>query len=161
MERGPLSRGGGKDARRRRRNRLVALALLVAVVAAAGWAWRARSGAGGDPLSAVLGGDGARAPEGVRIKVEVLNATTTRGLAGRARRVLRDRGFDVVAVGTDPAARDSTLVLDRSNHPEWAQLVAEALGGARVESRPDSSRYLDVTVLLGTAWRPPPEALYP
>jgi hypothetical protein len=74
---------------------------------------------------------------------------------------LRDRGFDVVDVGTDLNGRDSVLVLDRSNHPEWAKLVARALGGAQVLSRPDSSRYLDVTVLLGAAWRPPAEPFYP
>ena len=151
----------GRDARRRRRNRAVALLGLVLLVAAAAWAWRARSAPGGNPIAAVLGGEGPRAPEGVRIRVEVLNATRTRGLARSATRVLRDRGFDVVGLGNDPQARDSTLVLDRSGHPEWAQLVAEALGGARVEARPDTSRYLDVTVLLGTTWRPPPEALYP
>jgi hypothetical protein len=30
-----------------------------------------------------------------------------------------------------------------------------------VESRPDSSRYLDVTVLIGSSWRPPAEPFYP
>lgn len=103
----------------------------------------------------------ARAPEGVRIKVQVLNATTTRGLARQATRHLRDRGFDVVEIGTDATRRDSTLVLDRSGHPEWAGLVARALGGAPVLQRPDSSRYLDVTVLLGASWRPSAEALHP
>ncbi len=101
------------------------------------------------------------APEGTRIRVQVLNATRTRGLARRATRYLRDRGFDVVEVGTEREPRDSTLVLDRSGHPEWAQLVGRALGGARVESRPDSSRYLDVTVLLGASWRPPAEPFHP
>ena len=103
----------------------------------------------------------ARAPAGVRIKVEVLNASAVRGLARRATMHLRDRGFDVVASGTARERRDSTLVLDRSGHPEWARLVADAMGGARVESRPDSSRYLDVTVLVGASWRPPAEPLYP
>jgi hypothetical protein len=103
----------------------------------------------------------ARAPEGVRIRVQVLNATSTRGLARRATRHLRDRGFDVVETGTESARRDSTLILDRSGHPEWAALVARALGGAPVEARPDSSRYLDVTVLLGASWRPPAEPFYP
>ena len=42
----------------------------------------------------------ARAPAGQRVKVEVVNATTVRGLARRATRALRDRGYDVVAVGT-------------------------------------------------------------
>ena len=102
----------------------------------------------------------ARAPAGVRIKVEVLNATATKGLARRATLFLRDRGFDVVGSGTTRPARDSTLVLDRSGHPEWAKLVARALN-ARMESRPDSSRYLDVTVLLGGNWRPPALPFYP
>ena len=103
----------------------------------------------------------AEAPAGVRIRVEVLNATRVRGLARRATMHLRDRGFDVVNVGTSRDTRDSTLVLDRSGHPEWAQLVAKALGGARVDQAPDSSRYLDVTVLVGATWRPPTEPFYP
>jgi len=101
------------------------------------------------------------APSGVRIKIEVVNATRTRGLARRATLFLRDAGFDVVRVTTDTARRDTTLVLDRSGHPDWASLVAKALGGARVQARPDSSRYLDVTVLLGASWRPPSEPFYP
>ena len=103
----------------------------------------------------------AEAPSGVRIRVEVLNATRVRGLARRATMHLRDRGFDVVYVGTSRDPRDSTLVLDRSGHLDWATLVASALGGARVESAPDSSRYLDVTVLVGATWRPPAEPFYP
>ena len=103
----------------------------------------------------------AEAPAGVRIRVEVLNATRVRGLARRATMHLRDRGFDVVYVGTSRHARDTTLVLDRSGHPEWAALVARALGGARIERAPDSSRYLDVTVLVGATWTPPAEPFYP
>jgi hypothetical protein len=64
-------------------------------------------------------------------------------------------------VGTTGETSDSVVVLDRSGHPEWARLVADALGGGRVESRPDSSRYLDVTVLLGASWRPPAQPLHP
>lgn len=135
--------------------------LLVAIALAAlgggAWGvqrWRHRPGR-------PIGAEDARAPEGVRIKVQVLNATKTRGLARRATMHLRDRGFDVVDIGTDPNARDSVLVLDRSGHPEWAKLVARALGGGQVLSRPDTSRYLDVTVLLGGSWRPPAEPFYP
>ncbi len=100
------------------------------------------------------------APANVRIKVEVLNATRTRGLARRATTYLRDRGFDVVAVGTARQQRDATLVLDRSNHPLWAELVARAFGAA-VETRPDTLGYLDVTVLVGADWRPPALPFYP
>lgn len=99
-------------------------------------------------------------PAGTRIKVEVLNATKVRGLARKATFFLRDRGFDVVSMGTSRDQRAETLVLDRSNHPAWAALVAKALR-AKVESRPDSSRYLDITVLVGSDWRPPPLPFYP
>jgi hypothetical protein len=96
-----------------------------------------------------------------RVKVEVLNATDVRGLARRATMLLRDKGFDVLYMGSTSERLDSTVVLDRSGNPARAQRVAEALGGARVESRPDTSRYLDVTVMLGRAWRAPAEPFYP
>ena len=146
MERGPLNR------------RRVAAVVALAIAIAAGafyFATRRR------PEGTGLLGRQVRAPADTRIRVEVMNATKTRGLARRATAFLRDRGFDVVAVGTVAESRDSTLVLDRSGHPEWAELVARSLGNARVESRPDSSRYLDVTVLLGASWRPPTEPFYP
>ena len=97
----------------------------------------------------------------MRIRVQVVNATTTRGLARRATRWLRDRGFDVVDVGTTREMRDSSVILDRSGHADWAARAARAMGGARVESRPDSSRYLDLTVLVGRAWRAPSQTLDP
>jgi hypothetical protein len=129
---------------------VVIVLVVVAIVVA-------RRGSAGGRLGIGM----VRAPSNTRIRVQVLNATRTRGLARRATMHLRDRGFDVVEMGTSPKGQDSTLVLDRSGHPEWAQLVARALGGARVEARPDSSRYLDVTVLLGATWRPPAEPFYP
>jgi len=93
--------------------------------------------------------------------VQVLNTTKTRGLARRAMLYLRDQGFDVVDVGSSRPAVDTTLVLDRSRHPDWARSVATSLGMARVEARPDTSRYLDVTVLIGSSWRPPAQPFYP
>jgi hypothetical protein len=135
-------------------------ALLIIVLAAATWVLHARR-AVHTPLSSVPGGDGPRAPEGVRIRVQVLNTTRTRGLARRATRVLRDRGFDVVELGTTTPTIDTTIVLDLSGHPDWASAVAGVLKPARVVARPDSSRYLDVTVLLGRSWRPPPHPLDP
>lgn len=140
--------------------RLAVAAVVLAVLVVAGTAvWRrGRTGPGGNLADAPA----VLANQGERIRVEVLNATTTRGLARRATFALRDAGFDVVRFGTDDGGpRDSTLVLDRSGRREWAERVARALGGARVEARPDSSRYLDVTVLLGADWRPPAKPFYP
>lgn len=101
------------------------------------------------------------APPNTRVRVEIINATKTRGLARRATRLLRDRGFDVVTFTTSSTLQDSTVVLDRSSHPEWARRVGQALGGARVEARPDTSRYVDVTVVLGTTWRTPAQPFSP
>jgi hypothetical protein len=104
--------------------------------------------------------DNARPPDGVRVKVEVLNATQTKGLARRATFFLRDLGFDVVGNGTNPEQRATTVVYDRSGHPDWAARVGRAMG-APVVKLPDSSRYLDVTVILGGNWRPPPLPFHP
>ncbi len=98
---------------------------------------------------------------GPRIRVEVLNASTVRGLARRATIHLRDEGFDIVLQGTTNERRDSTLILDRTNHPDWAVRAARAMGGARIESRPDTLRDVDLTVLIGAGWRPPAEPFYP
>jgi len=98
---------------------------------------------------------------GTRITVEVLNATKARGLARRAALTLRDQGFDVVATGTNRDPYDSTQVLDRTGHREWALRAARAMGGATVLERPDSSRDVDLTVLIGASWRPPPQPFYP
>jgi hypothetical protein len=96
-----------------------------------------------------------RAPNGVRVRVEVLNATTTPRLAMAATRVLRDRGFDVVSTGNHSMRRDTTLVLDRTGHPDWARLVVGVLGTGVAQTRVDTSRYVDVSVLLGADWAPP------
>jgi hypothetical protein len=98
---------------------------------------------------------------GTRITVEVLNATKVRGLARRAALTLRDQGFDVVSTGTNRDPFDSTQVLDRTGHPDWALRAAKAMGGATVLVRPDSSRDVDLTVLIGASWHPPSHPFYP
>lgn len=139
---------------------LVALAVLAA--GGAGWWFLRRPEATPADGPAPQGAPVRRVvPAGTRIRVEVLNTTTTRGVARRVTLYLRDAGFDVVKFAGQGPALDSTLVLDRTGHPEWAELVSKALGGATVESRPDSSRYVDITVLVGRVVRTPPEAFYP
>lgn len=101
------------------------------------------------------------APANTRVRVQVLNGTKTHGLGQLATELLRSRGFDVVELGTVSSGRDTTVVLDLSGHPDWAQRVARSFPPARVEARLDSSRYLDVAVVLGAAWRPPAEPFNP
>ena len=141
---------------RRRYGRIIIVLLILLGIGWIGWQLLAlRSARNGNYAP-----EDARAPEGVRIKVEVLNATQTKGLARRATVYLRDRGFDVVGSGNVPEQRTSTVVYDRSAHPDWARLVGRAMSAPVVE-RPDSSRYLDVTVLLGGDWRTPPLPFHP
>ncbi|HVX40550.1 MAG TPA: LytR C-terminal domain-containing protein [Gemmatimonadaceae bacterium] len=140
-----------------KRARVLAIPLALAILLGAGAVARARMQRDDAPTVP----KDARAPDGARIKVEVLNGTRTRGLARRATMLLRDRGFDVLETGTSARTQDTTLVLDVSGHPDWANRVAKMFGAARVEARPDSSSYLDVTVVIGATWRPPAEPFYP
>lgn len=149
-----------------RRRRWALGALTAAVAAGAYFASRPPSGAdaadvAGDAAVPTAQDDSARAPAGIRVRVEVLNASRVRGLARRATMELRDHGFDVVSIGNSGELRDSTLVISRDGDEEWARRAARAVGGATVEIRPDSSRYVEISVLLGATWRPPPGPFRP
>ena len=152
-----------KSPERRRRWLIVGIIILIVTTVAGIVLWRRGASEDADNRpTRTLFTPQERAPEGVRIRVEILNATATPRLAQGATRLLRDRGFDVVATGNSPSRRDSTIVLDRTNHPEWARLVASVLGrGTAVETRPDTSRYVDVTVLLGADWTSATKAFNP
>ena len=90
-----------------------------------------------------------------RVRVEVLNAGGREDMARLATDHLRDQGFDVVFFGNrEEFGQDSTIVLDRALRPEAAAAVARALGTDWVESQPDTTLYLDVTVHLGRGWTP-------
>jgi LytR cell envelope-related transcriptional attenuator len=139
--------------------RVVFVGAAALLLAGGFWYWQRRAHAA--PAATAAAPPDVAAPARERIRVEVLNATKVRGLARRATFLLRDRGFDVVLIGTAGTQQDSTVVLDRTGHAAWANRVAAALGGARVETRPDSTFYVDVTVLLGRTWRAPAEPLRP
>jgi hypothetical protein len=139
------------------------LALTVVVTLGAGLAaatWHRQVPVRATALGRLVTKD-VSAPANTRVRVEIINATRTRGLARRATRLLRDHGFDVVTYATSGTTQDTTVVLDRTNHADWARLVSQTLGGARVEARPDTSRYVDVTVVIGTTWRLPSQPFSP
>ncbi|UCF40790.1 MAG: LytR C-terminal domain-containing protein [Gemmatimonadota bacterium] len=122
--------------------RRIGWAVLAAVVLiAVWWAWY-RSGQPGGAYP--VPGDG------VRITVEVLNATGVDGLARASTRQLRRRGIDVVYFGT--AATDTlreTLIAVRRGDTARAARVREALGIGRVVVEPDPRLLLDASVFLG------------
>jgi hypothetical protein len=120
--------------------------------ALAGWGDRRRAGDSADQASVpydISVGDQER-----RISVEVLNGAGDAGAASEVTERLRSLGFDVKTYGN--AGRfdyPSTLVLDRSGRAGAARDVARALGGVELRSEPDSTLYLDATVILGKDWR--------
>ena len=155
---------GSLDAAPARRPRRLGRWILLALVLGGGavYAWRRFRAA---PTAAVTADAPRRigrvVPESVRVRVEVLNATGAKGVARQAIFAMRDAGFDVVSFGNATESLDSSLVLDRSGHADWAALAVKALGAARAEARPDTSRYLDLTILVGRRWTPPREPLHP
>ena len=107
------------------------------------------------------GGDGTRTPpipgdRGSAITVEVLNANGRSGDARVGTRLLRRRGIDVVYFGNaDSSILDSTRIIVRRGSAKVRDQVRAALGLGRVEIDLDSSKLLDVSVLLGADFAPP------
>lgn len=95
-------------------------------------------------------------PAADRVVVEVLNGTDKSGLARVGARVLRKAGFDVVYLATAPAV-DSTTVLVRRGDLDEGQRVRKVLGTGKVTMARDSTRHVDVTVILGPDFRTPTE----
>ncbi|PYP96332.1 MAG: hypothetical protein DMD38_09125 [Gemmatimonadetes bacterium] len=96
------------------------------------------------------------------ITVEVLNASGRSGNARIGTRLLRHAGIDVVYFGNaTESGLDSTRIIVRRGTTKVGERVRAALGQGRIEVELDSSKLLDVSVLLGadfaTAGRPPLE----
>ena len=92
---------------------------------------------------------------GERVIVQVLNNGGLDGMAAAATEVLREAGFDVVeSDNLQPFDRENSVVLARSGRLDMASWVADALVIAGYRDEPDSTVYVDVTVLLGTDWSP-------
>lgn len=113
-------------------------------------------------LAAVLGGPRRELVEGHayaipqprgRVMVEVLNGTNRVGVARVATRALRREGLDVVFFGNAGAPADSTRIVVRRGDPGKGRDVRDALGVGRVVILPDTTRRVDVSVILGADYR--------
>lgn len=143
------------------------LVLLVVLGAFAAW-WQADSRdaeaaqSASTPLFAALDDSTARVPQGVRVRVRVVNTSGATGLARRATQHLRDYGFDVVDFTTGRTDRNAdTRIAVHTGHAEWASRLKKALGVGTIGTDADTSRYVDLTVFVGRDWRPPAESLRP
>ena len=90
----------------------------------------------------------------------MLNATGKQGIARVGTRTLRRRGVDVVFFGNADTTADSTRLLVRRGSAERADEIRQLLGTGKIEASPDSTRRVDVTVILGKDWKAP-EELHP
>jgi hypothetical protein len=88
--------------------------------------------------------------------VEVLNGSGRRGLARTATRALRSAGFDVVYFGTVGDSVAVTQALARRGDSSAALRVTRALGVGVARLKTDTLLRVDVTLLLGADYRPPP-----
>jgi hypothetical protein len=144
---------------------VIIAALIGAGFGASSW-WQQRTHTA-DALRA--GDDGAlptdsaaRAPENERIVIRVVNGSQRRGLARKATFVLRDFGYDVVDYdGQGGAPLETTEIVVHTGKTDAAERVKRALGAGEITARADSSRYVDLTIVLGRDWRPPAEPLRP
>lgn len=115
-------------------------------------------------LLALACGDGGRdarafpipGERGPHIVVEVLNASGRPGLARAGALALRRAGIDVVYFGNAASGTtlDSTKIVVRRGGAGVGERVRAALRLGRVSIDPDSSRLLDVSVLLGRDFTP-------
>jgi hypothetical protein len=103
----------------------------------------------------------ALAPAGVRIRVQVLNATKTTGLARRATQRLRDLGYDVVDWNSRSEPATATLITVRPPARAWGERLQRALGTGTVSESATLSPYIDALVVLGPDWTPPAEPFRP
>lgn len=112
--------------------------------------WLRHSGGEGPGNDIEAGAPTLAGPERARIRVEVKNGTGVPGAAERTTEFLRERGFDVVDFGNAQRFdHERTMVVDRVGDPRKAREVAAALQGVPIRNDPDSTLFLDVTVVIG------------
>jgi hypothetical protein len=84
------------------------------------------------------------------IRIELLNGSGRSGLAGELASYLRDGGFDVLVVSNaDRSDYRHTLVVNRTEWPEPANIVADYLGTRHVIQQIRAQEMIDVTVIVG------------
>ena len=89
------------------------------------------------------------------VVVEIFNASGKANLAGQMRRVLTKNSFDVIKIGNYDANSkyEKTLIIDRMGELSKAHQIADAIGAKEVITKIDSTRGVDVTVIIGRDWK--------
>jgi LCP family protein required for cell wall assembly len=87
-------------------------------------------------------------------RVELLNGTTTVGLASETSDYLQSQGITVVSSGNAEEETNLTTLIDYTGKPYTAQFLIQALQiqPNRIYSRYDPNSQVDITVILGYDW---------
>lgn len=91
-------------------------------------------------------------PEAAIVRLEILNASGRRDLAGRVTKYLRKRGFDVIGFGTYARVEEHTKIVNCSDNIEAARKAREALGlgGLEIYSKFNKLGIADASIILGS-----------
>ncbi|MFH1051714.1 MAG: LytR C-terminal domain-containing protein [bacterium] len=89
------------------------------------------------------------------IQVSVLNGCGVKGLAGKVRDYLREKGFDVVDVGNVKKQTDFSFVIDRIGDTTSSLKLAKALGlpESKIVYEMDSSMFLRSSIVIGSDYK--------
>ncbi len=95
--------------------------------------------------------DQAFRDEDVRLNLEILNGTTSSGLARRTKELFEGYGFDVVSFGNAESSQiRNTVLIDRRGQPEEVRRVAEIIRAERIVTDVGAAgSEADVTIVLG------------
>ncbi len=84
------------------------------------------------------------------IRIQLWNGSGRSGVAAELASYLRDGGFDVLEVANaDRPDYRATLIVNRTQNPEPARVVAEYLGTTHVIQQAGAQEMIDVTVIVG------------
>lgn len=133
------------------------LALLVSLATVQGW-FGLGQGDGDEASATSVAAPPPPSLSPQEVGVDVLNGTSTSGLAGRTAEALRDRGFDVGSVDNADAVEGAGLVRHGPEGQEGAELLLTSVGqDLELVLEPDREG-TDVLLVLGPDWEELPTA---
>ena len=103
-------------------------------------------------ISIFVSGESDAQVENRGIRIEILNGTTTGGLARRTKLLFEQYGFEVVRIGNyEDADIEQTLILNRSRATNYTRSVAEVINATNIVNLPlvENPDVIDVTIVLG------------
>ncbi len=101
----------------------------------------------------VLASDNTSALERI-YAVEILNGTSTQGLAKKTEELYASFGYDVVTIGNSEDEIEETVLIDRIGNPELAKVVGQVIRCNNIQtvqlsSDSGSETNVDFTIILG------------